>query len=89
MFHLQELGCECILYEDNKSTITLVQNGNPTSKGTKHVKMKYFFIHQHIDNGDMRLEYCNTEDMIADLMTKPLVGGSFNKLKELVVCNIE
>jgi hypothetical protein len=63
-----------VLFQDNKSAILLEKNGKASSsKHTKHVNtIWYFFITDHIDNGNVSLVWCSTGDMIGDFMTKPL-----------------
>jgi len=39
---------------------------------TKHIDIRYHFLRYLVENGDIRLVYCRTNDMVADLMTKPL-----------------
>ena len=41
-----ELG-PVILYQDNMSTIALILNGASTSHRTKHIKIRYFFVHEY------------------------------------------
>ena len=59
------------IYEDNQSTISMTRN--PQFHGrSKHIAIKYHFIREHVSNGTVRLEYCPTKDMIADMLTKGL-----------------
>ena len=44
-----------------------------------------FFIKDRIDNGDIKVEYLHTKSMIADYLTKPLVGELFYKLRDLLL----
>ena len=40
--------CENILYQDNKSTILLLNNGKASSgKQTRAINIRYFFLHDH------------------------------------------
>ena len=39
----------------------------------------------HIENGDIKVEYLHTKSMIADYLTKPLVGELFYKLRDLLL----
>ena len=43
------------------------------------MKVRHFFIAHYIDEGEIVIEHLPTGDMIADLMTKPLHGGLFEK----------
>ena len=52
--------------------MTLEKNGNASSsKQTKHIKVRYFFIKDKIDSKEVSVKYCPTEDMWADILTKP------------------
>jgi hypothetical protein len=44
-----------------------------------------FFIKDRVDGGNIRIEYCPTEIMIADYFTKPLQGQAFKKLKKVIM----
>ena len=47
-----------ILYQDNKSTIQLAKNGRwSSSKRTKHIKSRFFFIKDKVDRGEVQVEY--------------------------------
>ena len=42
--------------------------------------IRYFFAKNRVEIGDITLTYMPTEAMLADLMTKPLVGELFCSL---------
>ena len=72
--------------QDNKSSILLEKNGKFSStKNTRHISIRYFFITDRVKNEDIQIEYCPTEDMIADFFTKPLQGSQFRKLRNLTL----
>ena len=73
------------VFEDNMSTIHMVRNGFPTSERTRHVNIRFFFIADRASAGEIKMSYCPTEDMIADLFTKPLQGEAFRKLRDLLL----
>ena len=75
----------CILREDNLATIHLVKNGRSTSDRTKHIELRHFFVKQYLDNVTFELVHCPTEEMIADILTKPLQGEQFFKLRALLL----
>lgn len=60
-----------IIHEDNQSVIKMLK-GNRTSTRTKHINTKYHFIYDYIENNTIQLNYCPTEHMPADMLTKPL-----------------
>ena len=81
---LQDLGQAqtepTIIKEDNQSTIALATNGR-TSRRSKHIEVRFHFTRSKIEDGSIRLEYCPTGAMIADLMTKPLASNAFSRLR--------
>ena len=66
-----------ILHQDNESTIKLARNGRrSSSKQTRHIEVRYYFITDHIDRDRMRVSYCPTGDMLADYFSKPHFSGN-------------
>jgi hypothetical protein len=65
-----------IVYEDNMSTIHLVNNGNDKGK-TKHMDVRFHYIKELVDTGKIKLQHLSTTNMISDILTKPLVTGPF------------
>ena len=63
-----------IIYEDNASVLALIDNGRGESHRTRHYKVKYFLIKEHVDEGRVILQYCRTLYMWADMLTKALQG---------------
>ena len=67
-----------IVYRDNTSTMKLEENGKASlGKCTWHFNIKYFYITDLIQRGEVNIEYCPTDIMLADYMTKPLIGLKF------------
>ena len=62
------------IFEDNQSTIVLAK-GQHTHGRTKHVDIKYHFIHvrDEVEAGRIKISYCPTKEMIDDMFTKGLV----------------
>jgi hypothetical protein len=82
---LEAQGCSLkipIIYQDNKSTIIMAEKGKTTSERTRHINVRYFFVKDRIENGEVQLEYMPTEDMIADSLTKPLQGSMFREMRK-------
>ncbi len=59
------------LFSDNQSVITLARN-HQYHAWTKHIDVCFHFIWWVIEQGSIQLVYCPTEDMVADVLTKPL-----------------
>ena len=70
---MRELGEEAgngsiKVYEDNQGETALAKNPE-FHKRTKHIDIRYHFVHEKVEDGQVKLEYCPTQDMLADLMT--------------------
>jgi hypothetical protein len=75
-----------IIFQDNKSTMLLERNGKTSSsKRTKHINVRYFFITDRISKGEVRVEWCPTKEMVADFLTKPLQGSAFRRFRDLIM----
>ena len=71
-----------VIYEDNQATICMSKN--PQSHGkSKHIEIKYHFVREHVNGGAIELKYCQTENMIADMLTKGLGKQRFEKLRSM------
>jgi hypothetical protein len=76
-----------IIYQDNKSTIQLINNGRSNSEKTRHVNIRYFFLTDRIKTKEIEIEYKSTKEMLADVLTKPLQGEQFRTLRNLLLNN--
>ena len=76
-----------ILYQDNQSTITLVNKGRSTSLSTRHINIRYFWLKERIESGEIEVIYKPTEEMgPANIATKATVGNLF-RLERQALCN--
>ena len=67
-------------FQDNISTMRLEVNGTmSSSKQTKHIKARYFFVKDKIEDGDLEVQYCPTEQMWTYVLNKPEQGTPFQK----------
>lgn len=65
-----------ILHQNNKSALPLETNGMHSAlKHTKHIKVRYFFIKDKVDQKEVALKYCPTKEIWADILTKPKQGS--------------
>ena len=74
-------------YQDNISTIGLAESDRPSNR-TKHLKMRHFRVRELINNCEVVLRYKPTNEMEADIHTKPLLHSQFTLLRNKMM-NIE
>ena len=75
-----------VVYQDNMSIILLKNNGCKSStKRTKHIELRYFFIHDQVLQEKVMIQHCPTNNMHADFFTKPLQGMLFYCLRDLIM----
>ena len=73
---------ENILYQDNQSTLKLLENGKRSSgKCTRALSIRYFFLHDQAEKGHLKFGYCPTDEMLGDYNTKPLSGSPFKRMR--------
>ena len=59
------------IWEDNQSTIKMV-GGSAQHQASKHINPKFHYSRERVAKGDVKVDWKPTEDMIADVLTKPL-----------------
>ena len=69
-----------ILYQDNEAAIKTLMSGRLTALKTRHIDIRFRWIKQYIENGTILVVHMGTDRMIADALTKPLVGGLLHKM---------
>ena len=61
---------------DNQSTIKL--GNNPVCHArSKHIDTQYHFVREKVQSKEIALIYCNTNENVADIFTKPLGKAKF------------
>jgi hypothetical protein len=75
-----------VIKQDNQSAIRMEINGRNSCTGnSRHIDIRYFFIKDRVDKGEVSIEYCPTEIMLADFFTKPLQGSLFNRFRDVIM----
>lgn len=69
---------------DNQSTISLIKNGI-VNKRSKHIDVRYRFVHELIKDKLINIEYCPSKKQIADILTKALNHVKFKQLRDNIV----
>ena len=77
---------EKLLFQQNESTIRMeVNSRNSCTGNSRHVDIRFFFIHDRDKDGEVKVVYCPTNKMVADFFTKPLQGSLFKKFRASVM----
>ena len=67
--------------QDNTSTMSLIDNGKPSSDRSRHINIRYFWIKDRIGAGEVKIVHLNTTEMLADILTKPLAKDQFEVIR--------
>jgi hypothetical protein len=73
---------KAILVQDNQSAATIMTNGLASVRKTKHMNLKYFFIKDYVEDGQREVRSIGTNDMIADVLSKPLVRRTVHETEK-------
>jgi len=72
---LRQLGFDTsgpsVVFEDNLSCIKMIY-GQLNHQTTKHINVRYHFTKDQVKKKNVEIIHCNTTEMIADILTKPL-----------------
>ncbi|XP_053698938.1 uncharacterized protein LOC128745897 [Sabethes cyaneus] len=69
-----------VIYEDNQGCISFVRS----DRATKHVETQEHFVKELCKRNEIQLVYCPTEEMAADILTKPLGTLKQRKFAEMI-----
>ncbi|KAH9105565.1 hypothetical protein LEN26_014717 [Aphanomyces euteiches] len=72
-----------VLFGDNQPAIAVASNPVHHAR-TKHIDVRYHFIRERIQLGDVKLEYVSSKDNVADIFTKPLPRLDFQHLRDML-----
>jgi hypothetical protein len=72
------------LHCDSTSAISVAKNLVLYSK-TKHIKVRYHFLRDNVEEGKIALIHVPTHDQLADIFTKPLDQATFTRLRGSLV----
>eukprot|EP00253_Pinus_taeda_P028322 PITA_28322 len=72
----QEQAKATVFFCDNSSAIALSKN-SVFHKRTKHIDTRFHYIRELVNNGEIVLEHCRTQEQVANILIKPLDQKSF------------
>ena len=70
-----------VLFIDNASAIKLVKN-HEFHKRSKHIEVRYYYIRELYQKGDVDIEHVSSEEQLGDMFTKPL-----NSVRFKIMCS--
>jgi len=68
------------VYEDNSGAVAIAKFGNFT-KNSKHIDVHYHFVHECIEEDMIDIIMIESENNIADILTKSLERNNFEKFR--------
>nr|KYP37833.1 Copia protein [Cajanus cajan] len=51
---------------------------------TKHIAIKYHFIREAETTKEIKMEYCKTEEQVADIFTKALPRARYKQFRTMI-----
>ena len=83
---LRDLGIEAhppILWTDSQGCIQVSKDPAKHWK-LKHIDTRYHFIRDHVQEGEVKIDFVGTADNVADIFTKPLKGLAMSRITRLI-----
>ncbi|KAE9313180.1 hypothetical protein PF008_g19806 [Phytophthora fragariae] len=68
-----------VIYENNQGAMALAKNVGYQAR-TKHIDICYHFIREKVVSNEVEMEYMDTENQLADFMTKGLSSKTLRYL---------
>ena len=83
-----ELGVQVagpmVIREDNKACQMFADHAGNFAR-TKHIDVRYHFVRERLERGDIRVDYVCTDEQVADIFTKALARDLFKKFRARLV----
>ena len=68
------------MYLDTTCAMQLIKQGIGSFIRATHIKERYFWMKNLIDQGQIELVWTSTDELVADILTKPTSGYKFQYL---------
>jgi hypothetical protein len=88
--HEDEVGVmesfECsppaVIFTDNRAAKSLCESEGSLHSRTKHIDLRHNWIKDAVRRREVRIEWCQSSEQVADIFTKPLDKKTFKQLRE-------
>ena len=74
-----------IIAEDNAACIAQCEAGLRHVRNAKHYEVRLRFLQQLVVDGEIQFQYCPTDLMVADYLTKPLDAAKFTQFRSKTI----
>ena len=82
---LNDIGCTqtgpTVVNEDNQAVLSILADQSPAPR-LKHIDVRHHFIRDQSVAELVDVQYCESHNMVADILTKPLARVAFERLRE-------
>lgn len=78
-------GAPTTIFEDNQGCIAIANDAKWSAR-TKHIATRYFRVQEEVHAKTVKVVYATTQDMLADLLTKPVGRLIFERLLKVIFC---
>ena len=81
---MEELGFKqsrVKFFQDNQTAILNATRGYGSFKRSKHIKVRFFWLKFLVEDGTIEMVYVPTDELVADVLTKPMGGSKFKYLR--------
>ena len=76
--HLKNVSIRC----DSRNAIKYITKNPVQHSQTKHVDVRHHFIRDHVEKGNVSLEFVSTNSQLADIFTQCLSEEQFNYIHQ-------
>ena len=74
-----------LVYEDNQATKAIAEGVSTIRDRTKHIDIRYRFINEAVQDQKIKIQWIDTQHQQADILTKPLSGGTFERICSMIL----